>query len=110
MKKHIKSAAIVAIIFIVAGNITFLTGPYTTYSYGTILLLCGLVPVLIAIVSGYGSRQGRPMPYSYNPKISVSEKHLREIKDMKSSTSLFAKCFAIGTLPIVIGLMLMHFF
>ena len=76
MKKLI---VIEAILFLVAGIITVFVGEFTVDNYGTILLLCGVVALAISVISQTGSRH-RPMPYSYRPKIFVSEQHLRDKK------------------------------
>jgi hypothetical protein len=103
-----KLVVIEAILFLAAGIITVLVGKFTAENYGTILLLCGVVTMAIAVVSQAGSRH-RPMPSSYRPKISVSEQHLREKKEMESNTSLFLKSFLVGIIPVAIGLLLMRF-
>ena len=95
------------IIFFVAGVFTVLVGQFTIDSYGTILLLCGLAAMVIAVASQAGSRY-RPMPYSYRPKISVSQQHLRDKKDMRSDITFFLNSFIVGIIPVVIGLILMH--
>jgi hypothetical protein len=107
MKNIKKLIVIEGILFIVAGIITFLVGKFTVNSCGTILLLCGVATMAIAVVSQAGSRH-RPMPYSYRPNISVSEQHLRDKKEMQSNTTFFLNSFKFGIIPVVIGLLLMH--
>ncbi len=106
--KHIQKLIVIeGILFIVAGIITILVGKFTINSYGTILLLCGVATMAIAVASQAGSRH-RPMPHSYRPNISVSEQHLWDKKDMQSNTKFFLNTFIAGILPVVIGLLLMH--
>jgi hypothetical protein len=88
MKNIKKLIVIEGIIFLVAGIVTFLVGKFTPDGYGTILLLSGLATMAIAVVTQAGSRQ-RPMPYSYRPKISVSQQHLREKKELQSENTFF---------------------
>ena len=107
MKSIKKLIIIEAIVFFVAGIITFLVGKFTVNSYGTILLLCGVATMAIAVLSQAGSRH-RPMPYSCRPNISVSEQHLRDKKDMQSNTTFFLNTIMVGIIPVVIGLLLMH--
>lgn len=107
MKSIKKLILIDGIIFLVAGVITAIVGKFTVDSYGTILLLCGVATMAIGVVSQAGSRH-RPMPYSYRPKISVSQQHLRDKKDIQSNTTFFLNVFIVGILPVVIGLLLMH--
>jgi hypothetical protein len=78
------------IILFVGGVITVLVGKFTIVSYGTILLLCGLAAMVIAVATQAGSRH-RPMHYSYRPKISVSQQHLRDKKDMQYDITFFPK-------------------
>lgn len=62
MKKQIKYlVAFEALIFVAAGIITTFIGDFTTERYGTALLLCGLVPMAVGVVSEAGARH-RPMP------------------------------------------------
>ena len=120
MKKTINIVAFEVIVFVVAGIITNLIGKFTLDRYGTILLACGLVTVAISAFTPVGSLFNRPDPYVYKPKASVREQHLsrgnqryeryEESKEMKSSTSFSAQCLAVGTVPIVVGLILMHWF
>lgn len=107
MKTTKKLIIIDGIIFLVAGVITALLGKFTTNSYGTILLLLGLAVLAIAIISQAGSRH-RPMPYSYRPKISVSQQHLRDKKNMQSDNTFFLHSIIAGIMPVVIGLILRH--
>ena len=107
--KNIKKLIVIdVIIFFVAGIITFLVGKFTIDSYGTILLLCGLAAMAIAVVSQAGSRH-RPMPYSYRPNISVDQQHLRNKKEMQSDSKFFLTSIIAGIVPVVIGLILMHY-
>ena len=93
--KNIKKLIIIEIIiFVAAGLITVWVGNFTVDSYGTILLLCGIAAMAIAIASQAGSRQ-RPMPYSYRPEISVSQQQLRDKKAMQSDSSFFLKSFIV---------------
>jgi uncharacterized membrane protein HdeD (DUF308 family) len=107
MKNIRKLIVIEGIIFLVAGIITVLVGKFTVDSYGKILLLSGLATMAIAVVTQAGPRH-RPMPYSYKPKISVSQQHLRDKKDMQSDNTFFLNSFIAGIIPVVIGLTLMH--
>lgn len=107
MKNIKKLIVIEAIIFLVAGIITVLVGKFTVDSYGTFLLLCGLAPMAIGIVSEAGSRH-RLMPYSYRPKISVSQQHLKDKKSLQSRNTFFLNTLKAGIIPVVIGLLLMH--
>jgi hypothetical protein len=106
--KNIKNLIVIdGIIFLTAGLITAIVEKFTVDSYGKILLLCGLVPMAISVISQAGSRH-RPMPYSYRPKISVSQQHLREKKDMQINITFFLNSITVGIIPVVIGLILMH--
>jgi hypothetical protein len=95
------------IIFIVAGLITLWVGEFTIYRFGTILLYCGIGAMAIAVVSQAGSRQ-RPMPYSYRPKISVSQQHQRDKETMQSESKFFLGAFLIGIIPVAVGLILKY--
>lgn len=120
MKKSVMLVAIEVIIFVVAGIITNLIGKFSFDMYGTILLACGLVTVAISALTPAGSLFNRPDPYVYRPKASVvRDQHLsrtqryeryEELKDMKSSGSLYRGIFVIGMIPIVVGVLLMNFF
>ena len=79
---------------------------FTIEKYGTILLLCGLVPMVLGIVSEAGARH-RPMPYSYRPNVSVSEQHAREEKELKTKTAFLQNSLFLGAVPVGIGLLLM---
>ncbi len=94
------------VIFLVAGIITFLVGEFTMDSYGTMLLLCGIAAMAVAIATQAGSRH-RPMPYSYRSNLSVGRQHERAKKEMQSDTSFFLKAFLVGIIPVVTGLILM---
>lgn len=107
MKNIKKLTVIEVVIFLVAGIITVIVGKFTAERYGTILLLCGLATMAIAVVTQAGSRH-RPMPYSYRPKISVSQQHLREKKAMQSDSTFFLNSFIVGIVPVGVGLILMH--
>ena len=102
-----KLIIIEGIIFLVAGIIAFFVGKFTINSFGTILLLCGVATMALAVVSHAGPRH-RAMPHSYRPNISVSEQHLRDKKDMQSNIAFFRNTFIVGIIPVVIGLILMH--
>lgn len=109
MKSIIKIIIFQAVIFIGAGIITFLIGEFTAYRYGSILLLGGIVPIAIGAARNAGPRY-RPMPYVVNKqKASVSERHAMDKKAILSETSFFVKAIIIGIVPIVAGLLLMHF-
>lgn len=95
------------IIFILAGLITVWVGEFTFNRYGTILLLCGIGAMTIAVVSQGGSRQ-RPMPHSYNPKISVDRQHQREKEAMQSESKFFLNACLIGSIPVAVGLILKY--
>ena len=104
--KNIKKLIIIdGIIFFVAGIITVLVGKFSFDSYGTILLLCGIAAMVIAIATQAGSRH-RPMPYSYRPNVSVTQQHERAKKEMQTDTAFFLFAFMIGIIPVVIGLIL----
>jgi uncharacterized membrane protein HdeD (DUF308 family) len=106
--KNIKKLVIIEVIlFLVAGIITVLVGKSTVDSYGTILLLSGLATMAIGIITQAGPRH-RPMPYSYRPKMSVTQQHLKEKKELQSSNTTFLNSFIVGIIPVVIGLLLMH--
>ena len=106
--KNIKKLIIIeGILFLAAGIITVLVGEFKVDSFGTILLLCGIAAMAIGVLSQAGSRH-RPMPYSYRPKISVSDQHLSDKKDLQSDTSFFLKSFIVGIIPVAIGLILMQ--
>ena len=107
MKNIKKLIVIEVLLFLAAAIITFLVAEFKVNSFGTILLLCGLGAMAIGVLSQAGSRH-RPMPHSYRPKISVSEQHLRDKKDLQSGTSFFLKSFIVGIIPVVVGLILMH--
>jgi hypothetical protein len=64
----------------------------------------------IGVFSQLGPEWHRPMPGSYykKQKISVSQQHLRDIKDMESNISFFLSLFIVGIIPAVIGLILMQ--
>jgi hypothetical protein len=102
-----KLTIIEAVIFLVAGVITVIIGKFAIDNYGTILLLCGLATMAIAIVTQAGSRH-RLMPYSYRSKISVSQQHLREKKAMQSDNTFFLYSFIVGIIPVGVGLILMQ--
>ena len=107
--RNIKKLIIIeGILFLVAGIITFLVGKFTVNSYGTVLLLCGIATMAIAVVSQPALQRHSPMPHSLRPKISVSEQHLRIKKDMESNITFFLKSFIVGIIPVVIGLIFMH--
>lgn len=108
--KSVKTIIIIqTIIFIVAGIITILIGKFTTYRYGMILLLCGIVPIAIGAARDAGPRF-RPMPYVINKsKASISERHSMDKKEILSQTSFLVNSIIIGIIPIVVGLLLMHF-
>ena len=111
MKNIKKLIVIEGILFLVAGIITVLVGKFTADSYGTILFFIGAVTVAIGVFSQLGPEWHRPMPrsyYSYKPKISVSQQHLKDIKDMESEISFFLSLFIVGIIPVVIGLILMQ--
>jgi len=108
--KNIKKLLIVdGILFLVAGIITVVAGQFTIASYGKFLIICGLVPMTIGVVSQVGSRQ-RPMPYSYRPNISVSQQHSKDIKEMQSNTTFLLHSIIAGIIPVLIGLIFMNFF
>jgi len=107
MKKQIKYLiAIEAVIFFAAGIITFFVGDFTVERYGTVLLLCGLAPMAIGVVSEAGARQ-RPMPYSYKPKASVAQQHAREKEELLAKTTFLQNSLVIGAVPVGVGLLLM---
>ena len=107
MKILKKVIVIDAAIFLAAGIITVVLGKFTAAKYGTILLLCGLVPMAIAIVAEAGSKH-RPSPYAYRPKISVSQQHLRDKNDFQTRHAFFLTSLLVGIIPVVTGLLLMH--
>ena len=84
----------------------FFVGDFTVEKYGTILLLCGLVPMAIGVVSEAGARQ-RPMPYSYKPKASVAQQHAREKAELLAKTSFLQNSLIVGSVPVGLGLLLM---
>ena len=88
-----------------AAIITALIGKFTVDSYGTVLLLCGIGAMVLAIAAQAGSRH-RPMPYSYRPKIPVSDQHLRDKKALDSESKFFLDSFVVGIMPVAIGLIL----
>jgi hypothetical protein len=92
--------------FAAAGIITLIVGDFTVERYGTVLLLSGLVPMTIGVVSEAGARQ-RPMPYSYKPKAFVAEQHAREEKELKEKTAFLQNSLVLGAMPLGIGLLLM---
>jgi hypothetical protein len=104
-KNIIKFVVIEIVIFLVAGTITYLVGEFSIDSYGTMLLLCGIAAMAIAIATQAGSRH-RPTTYSYRPNISVSQQHEKAKKEMQSDTSFFIKAFVVGIIPVGIGLIL----
>jgi hypothetical protein len=108
MKRINKLIIIEGIIFLIAGVITALLGRFTAEKYGTVLLLCGLATMAIGIFSQAGSRH-RPMPHSYRPKTSVSEQHQKDKKELQASTTTFLNLAVVGSIPVAIGLLLMHF-
>ena len=95
------------IIFIVAGLITFWIGEFTIDRYGNFLILCGIGAMAIAVVSQGGARQ-RPMPHSYNPKISVDQQHQRDKDAMQSESKFFLNAVLVGSIPVVVGLILKY--
>ena len=95
------------IIFVVAGLITVWMGEVTVDRYGNILILCGIAAMAIAVVSQGGSRQ-RPMPHSYNPKISVDKQHQREKEAMQSESKFFLNAVLVGSIPVAGGLILKY--
>ena len=110
MKNIKKLIVIEGILFLVAGIITVLVGKFTADSYGTILFFIGAVTMAIGVFSQLGPEWHRPMPDSYykKQKISVSQQHLKDIKDMESNISFFLSLFIVGIIPAVIGLILMQ--
>jgi isoprenylcysteine carboxyl methyltransferase (ICMT) family protein YpbQ len=108
MKNIKKLIVIEGILFFVAGVITFLVGKFTFNGYGTILFFIGAVTMAIGVFSQLGPDWHRPMVDLYKPKISVSQQHLRDIKDMESNISFFLSLFIVGIIPAVIGLILMQ--
>ena len=107
--KNIKKIIVIdGIIFLVSGLITALIGKFTADSYGTILILCGLVPMVSGIVSNAGPRH-HPMPYSYRRIIFLAKQQEREKKEMLADTSSLLILFVIGIILIVIGLILKHY-
>ncbi len=102
-----KLIVIDGILFLAAGIITGAVGKFSADNYGTILLLCGLVPMAIGIVAEAGSRH-RPSPYGYRPRISASQQHLRDKKDFQSRHTFLLNSLLVGAIPVVIGLLLMH--
>ena len=106
MKSIQKFIAVEVILFVVAGVITIIVGDVTVEKYGTVLLLCGLVPMTIGVVSEAGARQ-RPMPYSYKPKASVADQHAREEKELREKTAFLQNTLVMGAVPVGIGLLLM---
>ena len=64
----------------------------------------------IGVFSQLGPEWHRPMPDSYykKQKISVSQQHLREKKDMQINITFFLNSITVGIIPVVIGLILMH--
>ena len=106
MKSIQKFVIIEVILFVVAGVITVVVGDFTVEKYGTVLLLCGLAPMTIGVVSEAGARQ-RPMPYSYKPKASVAQQHAREKEELLTKTTFLQNALIIGAVPVGIGLLLM---
>jgi hypothetical protein len=106
MKSIQKFVIIEVILFAAAGFITVIVGDVTLAKYGTILLLCGLVPMTIGVVSEVGARQ-RPMPYSYKPKTSVAQQHAREKEEMLAKATFLQNALIIGAVPVGVGLLLM---
>ena len=94
------------ILFVVAGVITYVVGDFTVEKYGMILLLCGLVPMTIGIVSEAGARH-KPMPYSYRPKISVDQQHAKEKEEFLAKSAFLQNSLFIGAVPVGVGLLLM---
>ena len=106
MKPIQKFIIIEVILFVGAGVITFIVGDVTVEKYGTVLLLCGLVPMTIGVISEAGARQ-RPMPYSYKPKVSVAQQHAREKEELLAKTTFLQNALIIGAVPVGVGLLLM---
>ena len=108
MKKKIRILIVFeAAIFIAAGIITFFVGDFTVDRYGMILLLCGVVPMAIGVVSEAGARH-RPMPYSYKPKASVAQQHAREKEEFMAKTTFLQNSLIVGAVPVAFGLLLMQ--
>ena len=108
MKKQIKRFIVFElVIFIAAIAITVFVGEWTVDRYGLILILCGLVPMAMGVVSEAGSRQ-RPMPYSYRPKTSVAQQHAREKQEILARTTFLQNSLIIGAVPVAVGLLLMQ--
>jgi len=106
MKSIQKILVVEAILFAVAGVITFFVGDVSVEKYGTVLLLCGLVPMAIGVVSEAGARQ-RPMPYSYRPKTSMTQQHEREKQEIMAKTTFLQNSLIVGAVPVAVGLLLM---
>ena len=106
MKSINKLLVVEAMLFVVAGAITFIVGDVTVEKYGTTLLLCGLVPMTIGIFSEAGARH-KPMPYSYRPKISVDQQHSREKEELLAKSSFLQNSLMTGAVPAGVGLLLM---
>ena len=101
-----KFIAVEVFLFAAAGVITFAVGDFTMEKYGMVLLLCGLVPMAVGIVSEAGARH-KPMPYSYRPKISVGQQHAREKEEILAKSAFMQNSLVIGAVPVGIGLLLM---
>ena len=84
----------------------FPVGDFTVGRYGTILLLCGLLPMALGVVSDAAPRY-RPLPYVFRPKASVAEQHAREERELKARTAFLQNSPVIGAVPVGIGLLLM---
>jgi len=95
------------IIFVIAGVITVWVGKMTLNSFGTILLLCGLAPLAIGTVSDAGPRY-QSMSNVYRPKLSVSQQHSKDKKEIFSKTSFLKKSVIVGGIPVLVGLLLMY--
>ena len=105
--RNVKIFVIIEIVlFAVAGVITVVLGEFTIVRYGTILLLCGLVPMAIGVVSDATPRY-RPMPTMIKPNVSVAEQHEREKKELLGKTAFLQNALIVGVVPVGVGLLLM---
>ena len=107
MKKVIIFIVVEAIIFLVAGIITFFLGNITIEGYSTILLYCGLAALAIGVFMEFGSKRGT-MSDRWSSGRTSSQQQLREMKELQSSSKGAFYLFLIGFVPIAISYLLRY--
>ncbi|UCE54762.1 MAG: hypothetical protein JSV31_04780 [Desulfobacterales bacterium] len=109
MKKFIIFIVVEAIIFLVAGIITFFLGNITIESYATILLYCGLAALASGVFMEFGSKY-RPIQLQLREMkgLQSSQQQLREMKELQSSRKAAFYLYLIGIVLIAISYLLRY--